>query len=325
MMKDDRERIRQAVDHTLSGLKDDPFLYTRVAAHAQEGENNMKKKTKLSLSLVPAMIAVLGVMAIAVAAGLSAGFVNWNGDFVPDEDRMVQPGPTPTPEAIGEAPAPLEEVLALSEAGEYEIVHVLEDHGLYRGGSHNGMYSSIADMDEFEQTMVAIDYLPVPRMIPEGYTFESGCFYYSCREGGAYQLLGQEEPIPGVTVSRYGLEESDRLISGYNLIFRQSDEDYHYLSIYVSLEYATDPDEHSFGLNEDQAAQVITVPGYDNALAVTGGRRCSIDLRRVLPEGIKFRYCDFMEINEVRTYSEVHVDVSAPLLSPDVAAGIFAE
>lgn len=59
--------------------------------------------------------------------------------------------------------------------------------------------------------------------------------------------------------------------------------------------------------------------------AVTGESRCSIDLRRVLPEEIRFQYCDFAAINEVRTYSEVHVDVSAPLLSPDVAAGIFAE
>lgn len=321
MTDNDRKAIQQAVDSTLSGLTGDPFLCQRVVAHAQEGENNMKKKTKFSVSLVLAMIAVLGVMAIAVAAGMS-GFMNWQGEFVPEEQsNMVQPVPTPTPEMQEEARLSIDELLALGEAAKYEIVHV-EENG---SGSWNGMYSEIESLEAFYQALEQADYLPVPQMIPEGYAFANGRFLYRCRQGGAYQLLSEEKPFEGVTVSRYGLNEADRMISGYDLTFRDSDADYHYLSIYVSLVGAVDPTDYAVGVNEDQTAQMLSIPGYDSAISVAGERSCHLSLRRVLPESIAYQYYDFAAINEEHSFEEVHVDVSAPLLTPEVLTEIFAE
>ena len=39
----EKAKFRQAIDHTLTGLEGNPFLYQRVTALAEKGEKKMKR------------------------------------------------------------------------------------------------------------------------------------------------------------------------------------------------------------------------------------------------------------------------------------------
>lgn len=58
--------IRNAIDHTLTDLTGDPFLYRRVAAHGEKGEKNMKCAIPKRVAAV--LILLLGITTVAVVA-----------------------------------------------------------------------------------------------------------------------------------------------------------------------------------------------------------------------------------------------------------------
>lgn len=62
----EKTRVKQAIDNTLSGLKGDPFLYERVMANAEKGETKMKHA--IPKGLVIALIVLLCMGTVAVAA-----------------------------------------------------------------------------------------------------------------------------------------------------------------------------------------------------------------------------------------------------------------
>ena len=66
--KIDRKAFHTAIDTTLSGLRENPFLYQRVMAQAEGKEKNAVKK-KLSVTLVIAIVLML-LTATALAAGI---------------------------------------------------------------------------------------------------------------------------------------------------------------------------------------------------------------------------------------------------------------
>ena len=62
----EKAKFRQAIDHTLTGLEGDPFLYQRIAARAEEGEK--KVKSNFTKCIVIALIVVMCMSTVAVAA-----------------------------------------------------------------------------------------------------------------------------------------------------------------------------------------------------------------------------------------------------------------
>ncbi len=66
-----RTRVQKAVDHKLSGVKDDPWLAQRVMNRAEEGEPVMKKK--LSVSFVFVLVGILA-LGTALAAAIHTDF-----------------------------------------------------------------------------------------------------------------------------------------------------------------------------------------------------------------------------------------------------------
>lgn len=44
--------------------------------------------------------------------------------------------------------------------------------------------------------------------------------------------------------------------------------------------------EQSLGFLEDQAVQIVEVPGMDNALAITSDHACNLSMRRMLEEPV---------------------------------------
>lgn len=64
--QENKEKFKQAIDHTLSGLQGDPFLYQRVAANAEKGAKTVKNH--FPKGLVIALIVILCMSTAALAA-----------------------------------------------------------------------------------------------------------------------------------------------------------------------------------------------------------------------------------------------------------------
>ena len=78
----EEDRLRHAIDTTLSGLADDPWLARRVLTKAK-GEEKVKKK--LSIGFILAMVVILAAVSVAVAAT-----VNLFEKFGQSEQRFAE-------------------------------------------------------------------------------------------------------------------------------------------------------------------------------------------------------------------------------------------
>ena len=316
-----REQLKNAVDNTLSGLPQNSFLYQRVEAAASEGDNNLNKRIIPKTVIIMAAILLI-TLTTALASGLF-GNVNWFGEVIPDQyqGQTLEPHTTPTPHPDDGPTVSLFDLTQeiLLNRAEGELVIAQEEHS----GSWMGMTKDIQSMAEFYAAMKNVEPLPLPATIPEGYEFVEGTIWYDCKPEGTYRLLSAETPAEGLTVKRYTVDEGMELIRCYDLLFRRNDDAHDYLSIYATLEYATDPLEHSFGLNPDQESLAVSVEGMDNALAIFSDSHTSLSMRRVLETPVAF--LDFQPDDQhvIDTYAEVHVSIHARQLPVDALCSIF--
>lgn len=315
----DRERIHHALDSALSGLQENPYLLQRISIRLEEGETNMKRN-KISIKAVFAVIAILSMFTAAIAAGMN-GYVNWLGEFTPEE-TFPQVLPTEAPEEMDDQQKLFDLTQQiLDSAGDRELVAVWDE----TGGSSISPMIRTDSLQQMKELLKTAEHLPQAQFIPEGYEFAEGYVEYACEADGVYEHLSHEELSEGLTVDRYRIPEEDAFAESYSMIFRESDEDYHYMFIYVSLEQSGDPADFAFGLNEDQTAQAVKVPGMDNALAITADHMCSLHMRQTLPIPMEYRYFDGMDVDSTEEYSEIHIDISAPLLDTETLINMFAQ
>jgi len=318
-----QERLKNAIDNTLSGLPENPFLYQRIEAVNQEGENDLNKRFIPKTVIVMAAI-ILITLTTALASGLF-GNVNWFGEVIPDQyqGQTLEPHTTPTPHPDDGPTVSLFDLTQeiLLKRAEGELVYAQEEHS----GSWMGMTKDIQSMAEFHAAMKNTEVLPLPVAIPEGYEFVEGTIWYDCKADGQYQLLSTETPAEGLIVKRYTVDEGMKLVRSYDLLFRRNDDAHDYLSIYAALEYATDPLEHSFGLNPDQDSRVVSVEGMDNALAIFSDSHTSLSMRRVLETPVLFLEFQPDDHHVIDTYAEVHVSIHARQIPVDALCSIFTE
>ena len=318
-----RERLKKAIDHSLSGLPENAFLYQPVVLSAQEGENNLNKRFIPKTVIIMAAV-ILITLTTALASGLF-GNVNWFGEVIPDVHggQTVAPHATPTPQPNA-TPAVshfelTEEIL--QNRAEGEMIYAKEKHS----SSWAGMTKAIRSMEEFHASMRDAEFLPLPVAIPQGYEFVEGTIWYDCKADGQYHLLSTETPAEGLTIKRYSVDEGMKLIRSYDLLFRRNDDAHDYLSIYAGLEYATDPQEHTFGLNPDQKSRTLSVEGMDNALAIFSDSHTTVSMRRVLAAPVQFLDFQPDDHHVVNTYAEVHVSIHARQIPVEALSGIFTE
>lgn len=321
----DKARIRQAIDSTLHGLNGDPFLAQRVFANAEKGETRMKYA--IPKGLVIALIVVLCMGTVAVAAGVYGGTTNWNGDIIYDEQPEIA-HPTMEPEMLEEE---IERSMRLSDwmaemesDGELLAIYEMQEDGEFYPSTSNSLKRTAKGVEGLKALLKGAEYLPLPQFIPDGYEFVEGKVRYICREGGQWRLANQMELEEGVNAQWYQLDAADAVVNGYEMLFRSSQEDYHYLSIYVNLSEQVDVSEQSFGFMEDQTVQIVDVPGMDNALAVTSDHACTLSMRRVLEDTIRVQRFNDIESQIVSEYAEVQVDVMAPMLDVPTLISMFA-
>ena len=329
--QENKARFKQAIDHTLSGLQGDPLLYQRVAANAEKGAKPVKYH--FSKGLVIALIVLLCMGTAAVAAGVYGGTINWEGEIIYD-DPQTGPKPSPTPwpvegeliqmdEAYEKALAAAEDY-AYKEAertGSMFIIYQLREDGSRKPEIEVGLSIKVASEAEFESLMADVPWLPRPKYILEGYAFERAEVYYTCAIDGAWELVNSETINDCIRIEWY--KPSKPVATSYFLFYRQSEEDYHYLSFYVDLMLAYEPGNAVFGFGEGMAAQVITVPGMENAIAISGERSCSLSMRRPMTEPLDVWY-----ISEGGQFpqrlEDVWVDISAPLMGVNDIIPLFA-
>ena len=324
-MNEQQEKVkfRQAIDRTLTSLEGNPFLYQRVAARAEEGEKNVKQR-KWKLGLVIAL-AVMACMVTAVAAGgWFGGYVNWYGDIIPEEKQSVLPRPTAAPEmSVDMSSFRLAQEL-VSSAQEMEIVCVTQKNQFGGESSTSNKLEKHPDTYEaFLALLAEAPQLPLPAFIPEGYEFAHCQVVYDCHRDGEYVLTSSEMLANGIRVERYRVAEEDAFVSAYSLSFRRNGDPEDYLAVNVRFHHGTDPAGHHIGVNEDQTAQVVTVAGMDNAIAITSDTHCTLNMRRELPQKVNYLNFDLRDMHRRVSYREVQIDVMTRQVNVDTMAAMF--
>lgn len=324
--QENRARFRLAVDRTLSGIEGDPFLAQRVMANARKGEQKMKYR--IPRGLVIALLVLVCMGTVAVAAGLYGGTTNWLGEVVPDE-RVAQSMPTVAPPMETEEIDLNEDTLAQLEIeGTKLFVFEMTEDGEMLPKAGAGLKKTAQDMERFLALMDGAAYLKLPNLIPEGYEFVMGEVYYECTAEGQWDLVNRKSLGNGLYaewyVPSYVPDENEEVVSGYYLLFRNSTDDYHYLSIYAVLSETQDLNEQRFSFLGGTTARAVSVPGMNNALAVTGENNCSLYMLGTLETPIGIRFFWDPNYQEVMTCTEVDITVSAPMLDVDTLIHMFA-
>jgi len=319
----EKAHFKQAIDHALSGIEGDPFLAQKVLARAEKGEKPVKYH--IPKAVVFALIVLLCMGTVAVAAGLYGGTINWEGEIVYDELQTQSPHPSPTPRPpeseLVQVDEAHEEALRLAENYAYEearrtdskfILYERMTDGRWKPESEIELSIETTSKTKFETMLADAPWLPLPNYIPEGYAFERADVYYTCASDGEWELVKSETINDRIRVEWY--KPSKPVAMRYDLIYRASEADYHYINFFVDLNLKYEPGSATFGFSEGMAAQIVTVPGMENAIAITGERACSLSMRRPLAEALDVWYV-YQEGQYPQQLADVTVDIHAPRMA----------
>ena len=249
------------------GLKD--RIHQEISSlPIREQEEKIVKK-KLSFSFVSAIAILLLLAAVAYAATevYHRISVNWKGETIEEEEPLPEITTAP-PEIMTEVELSLMANDLLHHSvmeEEYGMVSYTTSYGT--SGTSKPISKTYNSWDEFQDAIANADSLTMPACAPDEYEFESATLWFGCRKGGEYKLI--EEHQDGImTVERYKVDDSDLVITGYEITYRASDEAYHYIGVSSSLDEKT-VGEDLFGVNEEESATVITIPGMDDAILIS--------------------------------------------------------
>ena len=321
--QEQKARFRQAVDRTLSGLEGNPYLFQRVAAHVEKGANHMKHHFPKGVLIALIVLLCMGTAALA-AGGLLGGTVNWLGDIIPDEN-VPSALPTVAPAMTAEVVDFNEDMLEqLSKEGTMLMVWQQLPDGTEMPEVSTRMVRKAETEAGFLTLMAGNEELPLPDFIPEGYEFVRGEVYYQCRADGKWQLADQCVLAGGYVAEWYTLDKADEIIDSYYLFYRESPDDDHYLSVSASLTPRQDVKEHTFGYLAGMTPSVVQVPGMDYAMAITSDTACSLRMLRDMQQPVDFLRLRATRQQELNTFAQVDVTVSAPLLDVDTLVRMFA-
>lgn len=317
----EKAKFREAIDHTLTSLEGDPFLYQRVTAQAEKGEKTMRMKWMKAA--VIALIAALCMGTVALAGGLLGGTTNWLGDVVEDEE-VPAALPTMAPEIATDDVELNEDMLdQLAEDGTLLVVMRQMDDGTLLPEVSTSMLRTAESMDEFLALLGENEELPLPNFIPEGYEFVQAKVYYECRAEGEWKRVDRKELDGGFIAERYTLDAADELISGYYLMYRDSPEDYHYLSVHARLTERQNVHEQTFGFLAGQTAAKVQVSGMDYALAITSDTLCNLSMLRDMQQPVGCLRFREPEWQEKVTFEQLDMSVSAPQLDVETLIRMF--
>ena len=288
----------------------------------------MKKKLSFSVAGIIAVILALTVAAYAATEVYHRISVNWKGEMI-DEQEVMNPEPTPSPQPMmneTELRIKADELLQTVREEEYGTVSYTCPDGMSLAGVGRPRHKTLYSWEEFRQSMANVDYLSFPDWIPDEYEFRYAILELDCKADGEYKLL-EEHQEGAVTLKRFTVDDADSVITGYELFFRESDEDYHYIAVYSNLYQNSDTDEHSIGLLEGETAAVVAIPGMDNAIAIDGTdetKGSALLMRKVLNTPVDVKRPPFEDSPfDSETFTEENIAVHAPSLDVDTMRKMF--
>lgn len=256
----DQLPIKQAVDHTLSGLTGNPFLFERVAARSaqkKEGAKTMKFKILIAIALIAAM-----GLSVAVASELLSGTVDWDGNLTPDDTSLLLPNPTATPDGQNRHHLMMQFADAHG-AKEGELVIVTD---LVEGEqSYNVVTRQVVGWDAF-QALMADSALPLPVAMPEGYALRHASVRYDCIADGEYRLIDTEESENGFRAETYVLDAENAVVTGYELTFM--DAEGRRMDVFAIP--SNDNEEREVMTYDAVQIRAAIVPGMEKAVLIEG-------------------------------------------------------
>ncbi len=303
MSEKDRARIHRAIDKTLSGLPEDPFLPQRIAARAAQSGKGVRMRNHKWM-IVLAVVIVMSLTA-AVASEMFSGTVDWDGNLTPDAP-LPTAAPTMVPEGTEEEEIERGKQQVDFEranepaAGQAAVWYDLTMRDTPNGGS--SLFRSAADMQQFESMMTEAEGFAIPVSIPEGYEFQRGLVYYGCKPEGEFQLVKTVDSDDGFRVEFYELDDKDAVIRGYDLQFlKKTDvydpanpETWEMISIYAFL--ANDMEEAELYVRNSTSVSTVTVPGMEKAVYVQGMDYNTLDMYGLLPQPVTVRSYQFFDV-----------------------------
>lgn len=317
MSEKDRARIHRAIDKTLSGLPEDPFLPQRIAARAAQSGKGVRMRNHKWM-IVLAVVIVMSLTA-AVASEMFSGTVDWDGNVVKDETEIVFPQNTLAPKS-GERKA--ERRVLLSE---FQDAHQAKE------GEQVAIYDlmeadvpliwdipprSVQNMEAFTEMMADAECLPLPVNIPEGYQFYSAYVDYGCKNDGEYRLVETVDSEEGFRAERYVLDEENAVATGYSLsLLKKTDiydpanpQTWNMIDVNVSL--ASGVESSDVYICNGITVSAVNVPGMTKALAIRNERRNVMEMYRQLEQPVSYYHSNSFEATNSQIWVTIWSDAT---------------
>ena len=317
-----KEEAQEALNRSLSGLQEDPWLAQRIIA-SEKGEFKVKKISRATI-IIAAVIVL--AMATALAAGLG-GRVNWLGETKTDSE--LEPSATPIPTVKPEKT----EDTGVIDPHLYDLLDYAKDReqiilSTENGGASSARIQTINNVDEFETLVNTGSDLPLPEKIPNGYVFEKGFVELGCLPEGQYVLASETIHPEGFTETHYTVDPSMDFVRAYTLILRKesdNSDNADHIQVNVHMVTYTDPHDFTYGISETETAQVVQVEGMDNALLITSHERGMLVMRKAMtaPQYDLLLLPDNELITE--TYCEYRIEVAGRQLTDAELIGVFTK
>ena len=285
-------------------------IHQTIASLPVQVQEGKVVKRKWFMSAVLALVLILAVGAIGLAG--SGIFGNRTVDF----DGNITESEGVTDVQVQELQTEYKELMKIYEKipdGDLGVIY--NDEGQMRSMK---MSRVMNNWEEFEKAIAGVDYLTVPERFPEGLELEKAEIYLACRPGGEYRLA--DEITEGeYTLKRYTVDDVDKYIDAYLLQFRDSVSGEKKLQVASQLSTAL---PMNFGIDEEDTAEAVSIPGMDNALLFhfTEEDLWALEMRRKLEKPIAFEQVPGDDLaNQFQSYTEEYLEIRTAdgSISPD--------
>lgn len=316
----EKAKFRQAIDQTLVSLEGDPFLYQRVTALAEK--TVAKAEHMVRKVVVIALIAILCMATMAVASSVYGGAISWTGEVIGVEDADAVEGLTRKENApkLDSLEVRLDELADLYQQDGEALEITASRYGRVVSGRNNSVSRTVDTMDAFIALM-SEEKLPIPEFIPDGYEFSRAYIEYRCRAEGEWLLIEKMEMEDEIVVERYRAEEEDLFVSSYGLYIRNLTEPDACHIVTAQLLPSGGSDQLHLRFGENEMAQVLAIPGMDDAMAAVKENKYEyVMMRRVLEEPVAYR--TFHGFGG--SFDEILFHVDVPGIDEDTLSRMFA-
>ena len=349
---DEKRKMQAILNHSLSGLKENPFLSQRIIAQAK-GEEPVKKRT---ISFIGIIAVLLVLAAVAYAATEIYRQINWKGEpvetiteFLPlSEDTSSDSDANISRNEINDIIH-----LYIDNIPDEDYAEIWYKSQTFTTGNIHQKQKNFTSYEDFLQYMSSVDYLTVPSWLPENMISFSGKvlmesqilketdanpenFVYYTNEDGSISvfnpdaLWGYPDALWGyykqaeewendqIKFCRYILDDTEAIITGYQLTIGFQD----HFEIQIICELSTSLGT-SFKLESDETATPVTVRDMTDGLLITSPgqeKKDKLFLRRELNTPVSF----VSLMKGEQTSSEEQITIMAYDQEPENLIKIFS-